>query len=179
MRGGVVRGSTAAARTLSMRSRTVENEPGREASLAAVVERCRADPAAMAELLTIYGDVDRETAEAGLGCLSGGACCRFDLAEHRLYLSVLELALLTAQPPPDLARAGRMRCPYQIGPACTAHSRRPLGCRTFFCGHANRPFLRQLHERSHRRIRQAHRRHCVPYAYGEACATLRRLYHSE
>lgn len=155
-----------------MKSRISEDGPRPEPDLAAAVVRCRTHATAMAKLQQIYGDVKQATVEAGLKCLGGGACCRFDLSGHRLYLSVLELSLLTTQPPPNPAQARRMRCPYQVGPACAAYPRRPLGCRTFFCRPEAQPLLQSLYERSHRRIRQLHQTYAIPYAYVEACATL-------
>ena len=44
--------------------------------------------------------------EARPQCLGGGACCRFDLMGHRVYLSTGELALLGRTDPPAPERAG-------------------------------------------------------------------------
>jgi Fe-S-cluster containining protein len=159
-----------------MRFSKGENGRALESELPAVVARCREDGAALSDLQAVYDQVNGAVAAAGLSCLGGGTCCRFDLAEHRLYLSGLELALLTVEPPPDLRRAEQMRCPYQLGPACAAYPRRPLGCRSFFCSPGKKVFLREIHEQSHRRIRRLHQTLCIPYTYGEICQLLLQFY---
>ena len=65
--------------------------------------------------------------------MGGGTCCKLNLRDHRLYVSVGELALLTLESPPAPQRAWRCHCLSQVGPECTAYRRRPLGCRVFFC----------------------------------------------
>ncbi len=143
--------------------------------LSSVVARCRANAAAMAQLRAIYASADRAAADAGLLCLRCGTCCKFDLSGERLLLTVAELALLTWDRPPG-AGAGGGRCPYQIGRDCTAHGRRPLGCRTFFCRGRKKLVLRDAHEGLLRRIRRLHQTHCIPYAYGELGGLLLQLY---
>lgn len=153
-----------------MRSSASDSRRTLEALLRSAVERSRAAPAAMGELRGIYVAADRAVARARLRCLGGGGCCRFDLFGHRLYLTGPELALLTAEPPPKPPGPGR--CPYQVGPACGAYPRRPLGCRTFFCGREGPSPTGGLHEQLHGEIRGLHRRHCIPYAYAELCQSL-------
>ena len=143
--------------------------------LRSAVERCRADPPVLAELREVYARADAAVAVAGVVCLGGGVCCRFDLFGHRLYLSVVELALLTSQPPPRAPTSAR-RCPYQVGPACTARGRRPLGCRVFFCVEERKLLPPDLPEELHRRIRGIHQKHCIPYAYGEITRFLLQFY---
>lgn len=133
----------------------------------------------MRRLRRIYQVADRAAAGWGEVCLGGGACCKFDLADHRLYLTTIELALLTARPSSDISRAARRRCPYQKGPSCAARDRRPLGCRTFFCSPDQKDSLGRLGERLHRRIRILHQRHCIPYAYADVCTVCLQLFTSE
>jgi Fe-S-cluster containining protein len=158
-----------------MRSAASETRPNREAGLPALVARCQADAAMLAGLEHIYDEVDRAVAAlsaepataGGLVCLGGGSCCKFDLFDHRLYLTVAELALLVSRPPAAPDRARRGRCPYQLGGRCAAYPRRPLGCRTFFCRSPQKTFLQELHQRFHGSIARLHQSHCIPYAYGE------------
>ena len=168
-----------------MKSSANAAAPGPEVDLAALVARCRVNDEMMAAMAGLYRQVDRVLAAAGATCLGGGACCKFDLAGHRLYLTVAEAAFLTLSGPPrrglapplepDADRARRGRCPYQYGPSCMAYTRRPLGCRTFFCRVGDRAFLEGMHERFHRRIAALHEKYCVPYAYGEMCEILSQL----
>jgi len=137
-----------------------------QGALAWAVNLAGSDAAFLAALAEIYRGVDDEVRKSAALCLGGGACCKFDLMDHKLYLSTGELALLTQEPPPAPA-CGVGRCPYQFGPRCTARARRPLGCRTFFCQPRSKDFLGHLYERSHRRIRLLHQRHWLPYAYVE------------
>jgi Fe-S-cluster containining protein len=124
------------------------------------------DPA-ISELKSLYERADKALASLGPTCLGGGACCRFDLAGHRLYVSLLEARLLLQAPAqPEGHRTAVGRCPYQRGPRCLAREVRPLGCRTYFCrGDTQR--LQRLHERFHRRIGRLHADHDLPYRYGE------------
>jgi len=135
--------------------------------LAAIVRAC--PPAALAQLEQLYGQLDREAACLAGVCLGGGACCRFDLAGHRLYVTPLELAALIRRPAPVVAAP--LRCPYQLGPRCQARDGRPLGCRVFFC-QADAQAVAELYEHYHRLIRDLHSRHGVPYRYVELSAAL-------
>ncbi|MDY6912846.1 MAG: hypothetical protein SVT52_00070 [Planctomycetota bacterium] len=144
-------------------------------SLAEAVRLCRDNANFLASLLHLYGRADAELAGTGVVCLAGGACCKFDLTEHRLYVSTGELALLSTIPPPRPKRCLRQRCPWQIGPRCNARNNRPLGCRTFFCDKRQKDFRDDLYERTYREIRSLHQRHCLPYAYIELAAALLQL----
>ncbi|MCK4601070.1 MAG: hypothetical protein KAU28_01305, partial [Phycisphaerae bacterium] len=130
----------------------------------------------MSELRRIYRCVDEAVAALGGRCLGGGACCKFDLVRHRLYLSTGELALLTVEPPPKPQRALTRRCPYQLGPRCLARARRPLGCRTFFCEKTLEGLSRQWYETFHGEIRRLHETHCLPYGYADLGASLVQLF---
>ena len=109
-------------------------------------------------------------------CLGGGACCRFDLFDHRLYATVGELAILLQTDPPRPERTEQNRCPYQNGPRCLARENRPLGCRVFFC--RERPGIEETdaYEAAHNQIRRLHADHNVPYAYVELISALKILH---
>jgi Fe-S-cluster containining protein len=137
------------------------------------VRRGRGNAAFLADLQDLYRQADRDLKTCARGeprCLGGGVCCRFDLMDHRLMVATGELALLTQAAPPG--PASPRRCPYQVGPRCTARSRRPLGCRTFFCGTSSLARGQELHERYHRTLRDLHERHGVPYLYVELTQAL-------
>lgn len=140
------------------------------AVLAEAVDRCRACSELSAELVELYRQVDFRVGRTGAVCLGGGACCRFDLADHRLYVSTGELALLTREAPVSPAPPGK--CAYQLGPRCIARDRRPLGCRTYFCNRLHDGDLSATYEDFHRRLRRLHERLGLPYYYVELTAAL-------
>jgi Fe-S-cluster containining protein len=123
----------------------------------------------------VYESLDRAGAPGQMPCMGGGACCRFDLFDHRLYVTVGELALLRLTPPIDPSRTARTRCPYQQGPRCLARQNRPLGCRVFFCREKADIRDEDVYEASHRRICELHAEHNVPYEYIELISALKIL----
>jgi Fe-S-cluster containining protein len=161
-----------------MKSKTDANKSPREPDLADTVARCSADASMMERLGRIYESADRAVARTKAVCLGGGACCRFDLFAHRLYLTPAELAMLVSHPAPDSTCAGPGRCPYQNGPRCVAYSRRPLGCRIFFC-RGEKQLFERLYERYHREIRSLHESCCIPYSYGELTSCFLQLFPDE
>ncbi|MFW6061921.1 MAG: hypothetical protein ACOC93_03850 [Planctomycetota bacterium] len=130
------------------------------------------DAPILQQLRRLLADADAEIERIRPRCWGGGACCKFDLFAHRLYASTAELGLLASRPPVDLSRAKRRRCPYQRGPACTARSARPLGCRTFFCAAEGEERLQEIHERYHQRIRHLHGQSALPYIYADITRAL-------
>ena len=143
--------------------------------LARLVSQCRSKPAFLSGLAEIYEQVEAELADYHCRCMGGGVCCRFDLVEHRLFVSTGELALLTSEPPPAPEACRKMRCPYQLGPKCSARDRRPLGCRIFFCRPDEGNSPQGTYEEYHRRIRSLHQTHWVPYGYAELTSSIMQL----
>ena len=125
----------------------------------------------MQALAAIYAEADAELAAVPARCWGGGACCRFDIADHRLYVTTAELAFLAlAGTPPSPIRPGR--CPYQLGPRYTARANRPLGCRIYFCDKGLEYHLSLIYQRMHEGIRQLHSQADVAYHYVELTAAL-------
>jgi Fe-S-cluster containining protein len=149
-----------------------------EVNIPEAVAACRRDPAMMSAVWEVLREADRAAAELGAVCLGGGACCKFDLFGHRLYVTPGELAVLTDGdgPPGDADRARLRLCPYQLGPACRAYHRRPLGCRLFFCRGAAGARLAEQAEPFHESLRSAHKNLCHPYAYAELPAMFLQLH---
>lgn len=139
-----------------------------------VLEHIRANRSFMRELAGLLEQAQVQADRSGARCLGGGACCRFDLMDHRLYLTLGELALLTTHPLPDLSPAASRRCPWQSGPRCLARQSRPLGCRSFFC-RQDPAVQSELYEHYLGKMRELFARHQVPYAYGELCQFLGQL----
>ncbi|MHC4985451.1 MAG: hypothetical protein ACYTFO_04770, partial [Planctomycetota bacterium] len=113
-----------------------------------------------------YRAVDAEIARLGFTCMGGGTCCRFDIADHRLFVTTAELAYLLAEgPAPQPARP--QRCPYQVGPRCTARAARPLGCRVYFCSPRASQAINALYDRFHALISCLHNELDIDYQYVE------------
>lgn len=143
--------------------------------LADVIGLCGQRPELLAGIAELYRDVDALIRPLGVRCMGGGCCCKFDLFDHRLYATGGEIALLIAEPAPRPGRVRDGRCPYQQGPRCLAHARRPLSCRTFFCLGQQREKLEHIHEDFHQQLATVHQRLCIPYRYVNVILTLRNL----
>ena len=139
--------------------------------LAAAVRAARAVPEALAALRELYDEVDAAVAALGQTCRACGRCCDFDTYGHRLYVTTLELALLTIDPPAAAAESPG-RCPYQQGAACTARDRRALGCRVFSCDKTNDDAEQALYARFHDRLGRLHAAHDIPYFYTDLPAAV-------
>lgn len=133
----------------------------------------------MAALEEVYRHVDADVTDAPASCLGGGACCRFDLAGHRLYVSTAELAMLARRKPSNNKVFQRLRCPYQAGPRCTARASRPLGCRTFFCRHGGDDWSSRTYEIYHAQIKALHDKCGAHYVYVELTEALGEMYLTE
>lgn len=153
-------------RNSSLASASASGEQPGEPTLASVVASCGQRPEVLAALADLYRQADATVAATGAICFGGGACCRFDLAGHRLYVSPVELAMLVQRPPPTWP-AQRGRCAYQQGPRCHARDRRPLGCRTYFCNTRHTQVLQDAHEQYHLSLRRLHDKMDVAYRYVE------------
>jgi len=153
-----------------------ENNPDRHSrELIEAVSHCSDDPRLLAAIRDVYRDVDRIVAENQSVCLGGGACCRFDLFDHRLYATVGELAVLLAADQRHPERLEQNRCPYQSGPRCLAREHRPLGCRVFFCRERPGASESEAYETAHKRIKELHAAGDGAYAYVELISALKIL----
>lgn len=138
-----------------------------ELDLPSLVAQARAKPEFLDAVHRLYEELEQVTCAAGIACLGGGACCRFDLADHVLMVSTGELALLAQAPgrlPPKKVKASR--CPFQIGPRCHARDSRPLGCRLFYCRDSDHR-LSITSEEFHDRLRNLHTRWSICHVYVE------------
>jgi hypothetical protein len=122
---------------------------------------------AFPELEALYADLGRELDALAPRCELSSRCCRFTEFGHQLWTSDLELAYLRSRDgaPPAGAPAGV--CPYLRDGRCGAREGRMLGCRIFFCDPAYKEAMGPLYESYHRRLKDLHRRHGLPYSYGE------------
>jgi Fe-S-cluster containining protein len=154
------------------RNNLISNDPQ---DLARAVEQCSKDSSLMQAILDVYENVSRAAQDEQTLCLGGGACCRFDLFDHRLYVTLGELAMLVQTDPPEPARIEQNRCPYQQGPRCMARENRPLGCRVFFCRQGPGADHTAIYEPAHDEICRLHDAHDIPYAYVELIFALKIL----
>jgi Fe-S-cluster containining protein len=134
------------------------------------------DPRIAAELEAIYADLAAEVAARGPACWASGRCCNFERTGHRLYVTGLEAAYTVARlneshpPLTELSLAEAMNrggCPFQVRNLCGVHAIKPLGCRVYFCDRSSQQWQQTLAERLHRRVRELHDRHGIPYRYAE------------
>lgn len=151
--------------------------PPAQRTLRELVEACWEDRALLARVAEILDQAEQAAQQAGAVCLGGGCCCKFDLAGHRLYVSVAELAMLCQEPPETPDRCRKNRCPYQKNSRCLARSRRPLGCRTYFCREGRNSRFLEIYESAHGLVRQAHEAaKATEYRYVELVSSIATLY---
>lgn len=128
---------------------------------------------AFRELEAAYAELERELAALRPRCDLSSRCCRFTEFGHQLWTSTLELDYLRSRSgePPAGAAAGV--CPYLKDGRCGAREGRMLGCRIFFCDPGYKEAMGPLYEAYHRRVKEIHVRHGIPYRYGEFLAMLK------
>lgn len=125
------------------------------------------------ELEALYADLERELERLRPRCELSGRCCRFGEFGHQLWTSRLELDYLLAREGPPPSGAAEGVCPYLKEGRCGARAHRMLGCRIFFCDPGYKDAMGPLYETYHRRVKEIHVRHGIPYLYGELLSLLR------
>ena len=125
---------------------------------------------AFRELEALYADLERELSALAPRCELSARCCRFKDFGHQLWTSDLELAYLRSRHGAPPAGGPEGVCPFLQAGRCGAREGRMLGCRIFFCDPAYKDAMGPLYERYHRRVKELHVRHGIPYRYGEFLA---------
>ena len=130
--------------------------------------------AASRDLEALYADLERELAELRPLCRQSSRCCKFKEFGHQLWTTQLEIDYLVEHEglPRDLAPAGEGVCPYLRDGLCGVRDHRMLGCRIYFCDAGYAGAMGPLYEKYHARIKELHRRHDLPYEYGEFLTTI-------
>ncbi|MFP4057101.1 MAG: YkgJ family cysteine cluster protein [Candidatus Brocadiia bacterium] len=124
----------------------------------------RLPEAAFRELAALYERLDTHLASLGVVCRQCGECCHFARHDYRLYASRLERDYLAFRHGvPRLGPDGA--CGYLAGGLCSAHPRRPLGCRIFFCHPAHEAREGELYHAWQRRLRAIVERFAIPWDY--------------
>jgi Fe-S-cluster containining protein len=127
--------------------------------------------AALSELEAIYADLDAEMPRYKFVCQASGDCCDFDAFGHRLYATTLEAEWFFRNSPQRRMNANPRHCPaWGADRMCKARAGRMLGCRTFYCGTNKNADPNEIYERYHRRIKDAHDRHGIPFRYADVLA---------
>lgn len=129
---------------------------------------------AWSELEIIYQDLDRELATLRPLCRRSGRCCKFKEFGHQLWTTELELDYLIDREGPPAGSSDGGACPYLKDGLCGVRDHRMLGCRIYFCDPAYASAMNPLYEKYHARIKELHRRHGLPYEYGEFLTALAR-----
>ena len=120
------------------------------------------------ELEDIYSALDRELAELRPLCRRSGRCCKFKESGHQLWTTQVELEYLVEHEGlPGAVPAEKGVCPYLQDGLCGVRDHRMLGCRIYFCDPSYAAAMNPLYERYHRRVKEVHRNHGVPYEYAE------------
>lgn len=147
------------------------------------IVRAGSDGEIARELEGIYGAVAGAITVRGPVCWASGACCNFEGAGHRLYVTGLEAAYALAhmesqkRPTPGAIADARARggCPFQIANLCGIHTIKPLGCRVYFCDRTAQQWQQDLCEGALAKIRELHERRAIPYVYAEWRSVLEAL----
>ncbi len=138
--------------------------------LIAAVRAALASRAFLDDIHSVLDEAGNRIAGLKPVCNACGACCRFDLSDHRLFATTGELALLVSKAAPTTAPP--LRCCYQQNGLCAARADRPLGCRAFYCGKPVSETIAEIVEECHRAIVYAHKNWEIHYLYVELTAAL-------
>lgn len=125
------------------------------------------------DLEEIYAELDRELAVLRPLCQTSGRCCKFKEFGHQLWTTRLEVDYLVGRRGLPGSRT-EGTCPYLKEGLCSVREDRMLGCRIYFCDPAYAQSMGPLYERYHRKIKDLHLRHSLPYEYAEFQSSLPR-----
>ena len=113
-------------------------------------------------LQEIYAGVARDLAlSPTLSCRMSGRCCRFQEADHQLFLTRIEYREMVARAGPRPARDDL--CPWLEKGRCDNRDGRALSCRTYFC--SDEPKAAEITEKWHAAIRRLHEETGEEYLY--------------
>lgn len=124
--------------------------------------------AAFRELEAIYRELEVDLRRLSPVCRQSSKCCRFASAGHQLWTTPIEYEYLRARTGfrgADRTLLEQGTCPFLRDGTCGVRDDRMLGCRIYFCDPAYAPHMAALYEKYHARVKEAMRRHGLPYAY--------------
>ena len=123
--------------------------------------------AAYRDLESVYAELARELAELRPLCQTSGRCCRFKESGHQLWTTRLELDYLVDREGLPAGPRPEGVCPYLKEGLCGVRDHRMLGCRIYFCDPSYAQAMGPLYEKYHRKVKEVHRSHGLPYEYAE------------
>lgn len=127
-------------------------------------------------LESLYKNLGQDLKQLPQPCTTCGNCCNFQKAEHRLYVTSLEMAYLLEHAPnfnPHLLE--KDICPYQLNHLCSVRNHRMLGCRTFFSKHKAEDRIRfeTIHEKYLAKIRIIYKEEQLKWEYKDVISYLK------
>lgn len=140
-----------------------------------MVAGCKENKRLLQEIAQIYAWIDLQLCRNGdlAGrCDACGRCCDFDAYDHRLFVTGLELAYLSASLDVEsLQPMPKSRCPYNIDGKCTVYEYRFAGCRIFCC-RADADFQSSLSEAVLKKLKILCKEFEIPYRYADLVTAL-------
>jgi len=135
-------------------------------------------PALLNKIEQIYNRLDKQISsnkDLHCGCKACGRCCNFELFDHKLFVTTLELMYLAEKLQTEkLKPASDGICPYNNNEKCTIYENRFAGCRIFFC-EGDKDFQSRLSETVSKEIKSLCNEFKIPYQYRELSAALSRF----
>jgi uncharacterized protein len=124
--------------------------------------------AALADLDALYTTLDAELPRYHFVCQGSGDCCDFPKFDRRLMVSTLEAERFFRLSKPPRRNQDPALCPaWGTDRLCHSREARFLGCRTFYCGSRLHGDPDVIYERYHRRVKEIHERHGIPWRYAD------------
>lgn len=127
------------------------------------------------DLETVYADLRRELDVLRPVCMKSSRCCRFKDFGHQLWTTRLEIDYLLDREGPPSGAVPDGVCPYLQAGLCGVRDHRMLGCRIFFCDPNYAAQMNPLYEKYHKRVKELHSRHGIPYEYFEYLGEMRKI----
>jgi Fe-S-cluster containining protein len=117
------------------------------------------------DIVEVYNKLNIELASINPGCDACGTCCHFDLFDHELYASSIEINHIVNNinlPPFD---PNRNICPFLIENKCTIREYRTLGCRVFFCNSNYKDTSQEIYNKYYKLIKDIAIRNQIEWRY--------------
>jgi hypothetical protein len=113
-----------------------------------------------------------ESADLAGQCRACGACCDFDVFDHRLFVTLPELMYLAANlGVENIKTMHTRRCPYNVDGKCSVYEYRFVGCRIFYCK-ANKEAQNTLSETVMKKLKFLCEELDIPYRYTNLATAL-------
>lgn len=127
---------------------------------------------ALDELGRLYDQLAGEVSGTAVRCDLRGLCCDFDVADHVLFATDLEVEWARRHGGSPVPAAKPGSCPWFRRGTCHLREGRPLSCRVYYCDPGYAEEMSELGERYHRAVVGIHERHGVPYRYARFVETV-------